>query len=143
MEIAIIAFDGADEFDVIGPYEVFQHAAGCMLDMNVQIVTLDGNNDITAGHGLRYNADARLDGSVDLLVVPGGGWVNRAPKGVRAEIAQGVLSTTIATMHKRGVRSAAVCTGTMAVAASGILGNRPATTHHRERLRTCEQQGHR
>lgn len=37
----------------------------------------------------------------------------------------------IKSYHAAGTRIAAVCTGTMAVAASGILSSRPAITHYR------------
>ena len=65
----------------------------------------------------------------DLLVIPGGGWVAKASRGVRAEIARGDLPRLIAKAHGAKTRIASVCTGAMAVAASGIMENRPATTH--------------
>jgi len=71
-----------------------------------------------------------LEDRVDLLVVPGGGFVNRAPAGVRAEIERGELPRRIAALKKDGAIVAGVCTGTMAVSAAGLLDGRPATSHH-------------
>jgi len=71
-----------------------------------------------------------LIGVPNLLVVPGGGWVDGEPKGVRAQIARGTLLDVIQRVHQRGSVVAGVCTGAMALATAGILDRRPATTHH-------------
>ena len=65
----------------------------------------------------------------DLLVVPGGGWVSRAPKGAWREAERGVLPAEIAERHEAGSVVAGVCTGVMLLAASGMLRGRPAVTH--------------
>src|SRR6185295_8781358 len=65
----------------------------------------------------------------DLLVVPGGGWLSRAPRGAWAEVQHGALPAAIAKRHKAGSVVAGVCSGAMLLAASGMLQGRPAVTH--------------
>lgn len=49
---------------------------------------------------------------------------------MRAEIERGMLPRRIAELHAQGTTIAGVCTGAMAIRAAGLLGGRPATTHH-------------
>jgi transcriptional regulator GlxA family with amidase domain len=130
MTVGIIVFDGADAIDFVGAYEVWRQAAGLIEGIEVGLYTISGSEEIVAGHGLRVRTDGRLPQTLDLLIVPGGGWGSRASHGVRAEIERSRLPETIEAYHAAGTRIAAVCTGVMAVAAAGILGSRPATTHY-------------
>jgi transcriptional regulator GlxA family with amidase domain len=129
MDVAILAFDGADELDLIGPFEVFARARQHVPTIGVRIASVGGESGLVGGYGLRYGTDGPLGAMPDLLIVPGGGWVSHEPRGVRAEIARGELPRLIAAAHAAGAKVASVCTGAMAVAAAGILGSRPATTH--------------
>jgi transcriptional regulator GlxA family with amidase domain len=131
MQVAIPIFDGVDELDVVGPYEVLPRAARLGADLSVQLVSLmDGATPATGQHGMSFAPHGALDGPIQLLIVPGGGWVARFAGGVRAQIAQGELPRAIAAQHANGAIVAAVCTGAMAVAAAGLLTGRPAVTHH-------------
>ena len=129
VNIGIVAFDGADEVDFVGPYEVWRHAASLVENVDVGLYGLTGAKEIVAAHGLRVQTEGRLPKTLDLLIVPGGGWASFARAGVRAEIESGALPAAIAAYHAAGTRIAAVCTGAMAVAAAGVLGSRPAITH--------------
>lgn len=132
MQIEIVLFDGFDELDALAPYEVLQRAAEAGADLRVALVTLGGAEMVTAFHGLRVRPDGRLgqDGRPDVLIVPGGGWNHRGPYGTRVEAERGELPAAIARLHAVGTVVAAVCTGAMLLAASGLLAGRPATTHH-------------
>lgn len=132
MRIDILVFDGFDELDAIAPFEVFKNAARGG-DFKVRLVSASPSADVTAAHGLRVTAEARLaadDSKPDLILVPGGGWNDRSPQGARAEVASGVIPKHLAKLHAEGTTVSAVCTGTMLVAAAGILRGRAATTHH-------------
>jgi transcriptional regulator GlxA family with amidase domain len=129
MHIRILVFDGADELDFIGPLEVFRRAAKLVEGIDVDLVTLDPCEQVTAAYGLRVAPDGVLDDACDLLIVPGGGWASHSPRGIRAEIERGPLTTTIARFHLQGTIVAGVCTGTMALAAAGLLDGRRAITH--------------
>jgi len=99
VNIDILLYDGFDELDGIGPYEVFDYALGYAAERasdgaddggtdvterpgRVRYVTLDEREWVTASHGTRVGVDGVLPGpnadeASDLLVVPGGGWTAR------------------------------------------------------------------
>lgn len=130
VDVQIIVFDGFDELDAIGPYEVFDNAARVGVDIDVRLVTLDSTAVVEAGHGLRVEPHGTLS-DPDVLVVPGGGWNDPELDGggARAEVERGELPDAIARLHDEGTTVASVCTGGMILAHAGLLDDRPATTH--------------
>jgi transcriptional regulator GlxA family with amidase domain len=123
--IDIVVFDGFDELDAIGPYEVFRNAR-----LDAALVTLDGSRPVTASHGLVLTPHRPLGDDADAVLVPGGGWMDGSPQGVRGEIARGELPQRLRDLAGRGATMMSVCTGAMLLAAAGITDGRPATTHH-------------
>jgi len=131
MNIQILIFDGFDELDAIGPYEIWRMAAAEQPKFSVQLVSLDGAKEITASNGLQVRPQAKLAATrPDLVVVPGGGWLGRSPAGAWAEAQRGTIPTTLAQLHRDRTTMTSVCTGAMLLAAAGLLKNRPATTNH-------------
>lgn len=130
MRIGIILFDGFDELDAIGPYEVFRHAARMGGDMDAQLLTLGDVDEVTASGGLRVRPQGRLEQAPDVVVVPGGGWSDRAAKGAWHEVQRGELPRLLGNLHAGGTVVATVCTGGMVAAAAGLTDGRPSTTHH-------------
>ena len=133
MRVRIPIFDGFDELDAIGPYEVFRTAANVGADCDVALVTLADRDVVTAAKGLRVVPDGVLpapdaDDAPDLLVVPGGGW-NDDDGGVRREVETGALPTAIRAHRAAGGDVASVCTGAMLLERAGVLDGRPAVTH--------------
>jgi len=129
-EIAVVVYDGFDELDAVGPYEVLSAAADAGCDLAVSLRTLEPTDEVTAGHGLRIGVDGTLaDADPDVVAVPGGGWSDRSDASAWAEARKGDLPDAIAELHAGGVELAAVCTGGMLLAEAGVLDGRPAVTH--------------
>jgi transcriptional regulator GlxA family with amidase domain len=80
---------------------------------------------------LRFHTDAALNsgGRPDVLLVPGGGWANRSGPGAWAEAQRGAVPQAIARLYKEGALLVSVCTGTMLLAAAGLVQGRHMTTH--------------
>ncbi|MDS0476408.1 DJ-1/PfpI family protein [Natrinema sp. 1APR25-10V2] len=122
----IVLFDGFDELDAIGPYEVLENGAQAGASLETRLVTLAQTDLVTASHDLRVEPNGTL-GRPDLLVVPGGGWTTEG--GVRAVVEDGALPETVRERYDDGTTIASVCTGAMVLSEAGILADRPATTH--------------
>jgi transcriptional regulator GlxA family with amidase domain len=127
MRIEILVFDGVDEMDVIGPFEVWSLAAA-RSDLEVVLVGLDGPVEVKGNHGVEFRAPAGL-GTPDALFMPGGGWLSRAEHGAWAEAQRGVLPARLAEVAPRLRWIGSVCTGAMLLAAAGLVKGRPATTN--------------
>lgn len=120
----ILIYDGFDELDAVAPYEVLV-AAG----LPAELATLHPSGLVRGAHGLEIAPHAELAAAPDMVVVPGGGWISRAPQGAWAEVRSGVLPAALAARHAAGTTMAGVCSGVMLLAASGMLRGRPAVTH--------------
>jgi transcriptional regulator GlxA family with amidase domain len=127
MRTEILIFDGFDELDAFGPYEVLAEAG-----FDVALVTHPATDSVASARGVIVVPHRQLSDRAELLVVPGGCWTRRPPKGVWAEVQRGVLPPVIAQRHGAGARIASVCTGAFLVAAAGLLGGRPAITHWKD-----------
>jgi transcriptional regulator GlxA family with amidase domain len=123
--IDIVLYDGFDELDAIGPFEVLRNAR-----FDATLVTLEGAREVTASHGLVVRAERALAERPDAVLVPGGGWNERGPQGARAEAERGALPARLRALAGAGVVMTSVCTGGMLLAAAGVTDGRPATTHH-------------
>jgi transcriptional regulator GlxA family with amidase domain len=132
MRIDVVIFDGFDELDAIGPYEVFGHAARAGADLDVGYAALDRapGDTVTASLGTTLRVQRTL-GPADLVLVPGGGWQNQPPApGTRTEAQRGDLPRALVERYRAGSLVASVCTGAMLLAEAGLLEGRRATTHH-------------
>ncbi|GAA4728691.1 DJ-1/PfpI family protein [Isoptericola chiayiensis] len=124
LHIGIFVFDEAEELDVVGPFEVLaaweQHSA---IKPHVSTFSHDGEG-VRLAKGLRMVPARSADdvGPLHLLVHPGG-W------GTRALIADPGHLEWLRMVHAQTPVVAAVCTGTLVLAAAGLLAGRPATTH--------------
>ena len=122
--IAILLFDGVEELDAIGPWEVFRVAGERQAGLDCFTVA-ESAAPLTCANGLRLLPDHDLASApdIDVIVVPGG----RGTKGVLAR--PGLLEWIAATAAGcRWVTS--VCTGAELLIAAGPARGKRVTTYH-------------
>lgn len=130
MNIEILLYDGFDELDALGPWEVLSEIARARDGVDAALVTLEPAREVLASHGTVVHSQRALAETPDLVIVPGGGWIDRSRAGAWREVERGALPAALRERHGRGTIVASVCTGALVVAAAGLLTGRPATTNH-------------
>ncbi len=126
-----MVFDGVDDLDVFGPFEVLANAARGGADIEVRLLTVKPVDEIRTSHGARIRPDGALgDTGLDLMIIPGGGWNDRSAQGAWTQARGTELPEAIRRHHRAGGTVASVCTGGGILAAAGVLEGRPAITHH-------------
>jgi transcriptional regulator GlxA family with amidase domain len=120
MDIAIVLFDRFTALDAIGPYEVLSRLPGATVSF---VAATPGPVRADTGMLALYADVALADlPSPAVLVVPGG-------PGQTAAMADPVLLDWIRTAHRTSTWTTSVCTGSMILAAAGVLNGRRATSH--------------
>ena len=123
--IAVFIFDGAEELDFVGPWEVLRAWAGMFPDDQVEVFTIaPGAEPVTCAQGLKVIPDHTIDAApeFDVLVYPGG-------MGNRDFIGDEAHRSWLQKSAARGALMTSVCTGSLVYADAGLLNGRPATTH--------------
>jgi transcriptional regulator GlxA family with amidase domain len=124
MRIAIAVFEGAEELDFVGPWEVL--TAWRFLEPDDVEVVLVGEDTmpVTCAKGLQVIPQTSWDevGDVDVLVYPGG-------RGTRRQLGDETIRTRLRALGRRGTLMTSVCTGALVYAHAGLLDGRPATTY--------------
>ena len=122
--IAVALFDGAEELDFAGPWEVLAAWATQWPDDGVEVFTVarvDG--PVTCAKGMRVLPDHTWDTApeIDVLVYPGG-------VGTRRDLADPEVLERLRGLRESVPLMTSVCTGSLVYAAAGLLRDRPATT---------------
>jgi transcriptional regulator GlxA family with amidase domain len=126
MRIGIALFEGAEELDWSGPYEVLASWAQAFPEDAVDLLTIGETLEATqCAKGLRVLADVSWPeaGPLDVLVYPGG-------RGTRSQLEPGdPRHERLRRVAAEGTLLTSVCTGSLVYATAGLLRGRPATTH--------------
>jgi len=122
--IGIFLFDGAEELDWAGPWEVLAFWATFWPEEAHVFTFARGQEVVTCAKGLRVLPDHDLHSlpPMDVLVYPGG-------QGTRAHLDDETLKDWVRETAGSGVLMTSVCTGALVYGAAGLLDGRPATTH--------------
>ena len=120
MQIAIVLFDHVTGLDAVGPYEVLSR----LPDAEVVFVGERVGPVRTDVGSLALHADASWDDvpAPDVVVVPGG-------YGQTAHMGDGPLHRWLRGADRHSSWTTSVCTGSLVLAAAGLLTGRRATTH--------------
>jgi putative intracellular protease/amidase len=128
MKIAILIFDKLTALDAIGPYEVLSR----LPEAELRFVAKEAGLKRTDTDALGINADLALDQLTDpdIVLVPGG-------EGNRPLLTDEVVLDWLRTAHETSTWTTSVCTGSLVLAAAGILEGKRATSHwaYRDQLR--------
>jgi transcriptional regulator GlxA family with amidase domain len=125
VNIGVALFEGAEELDWAGPWEVLSAWSSGWPDDGVEVFTVaDGDGPVRCAKGLRVLADHtwKTAPPLDVLVFPGG-------RGTRAQLGDEAVRTRMRGLSERGTLMTSVCTGSLVYADSGLLDGKPATTH--------------
>lgn len=120
MNIAIPIFDGLTALDAVGPYEVLARLPGA----RVHFVAIEPGLKRTENGMLALGADLALAAlpHPEVIVVPGG-------LGTRALMHDEGMLAWLRAAHASSTWTTSVCTGSLLLAAAGILDGLEATTH--------------
>jgi transcriptional regulator GlxA family with amidase domain len=118
MQIAVVLYDRVTALDAIGPYEILSRLPGASLSF----VAVEAGPVRTDTGRLSLIADASLDElpGPDLVLVPGS---PAAPTG------EGSIRQWLRAVDAGTTWTTSVCTGSLVLAAAGLLTGRRATTH--------------
>lgn len=128
--VDILVYDGVDELDVFGPLQVFRRAERLGAPIATRLVTPRPQPRVTGSFGVDFAVDATYEWSSDVLIVPGGNWNARGATGAWAEVQRAEWLADLGSAANTAEITAGVCTGALLLAAAGVIGTRPATTHH-------------
>ncbi len=119
-QIAIYLYHGVTALDAAGPWEVLRHIPNA----EVRFVAKEAGPVTTEGGALLLGATHTIaeTPAPDLLLVPGG--TTTPGQMVGDEVLEWLRK-----VHEQTTWTASVCTGSLILAAAGILKGLPATTH--------------
>jgi putative intracellular protease/amidase len=120
MQIAILLFDRLTALDAVGPYEVLSRLPGA----TVTFVAEEPGPKRTDTGQLALVADASLADlpAPEVVLVPGG-------PGQQALMDDGLVHEWLRAAHETSTWTTSVCTGSLILAAAGLLRGKRATSH--------------
>ncbi len=122
--IGILLFDGAEEMDFVGPWEVLTAAVDGLADERVMTIA-ERPGPVVCEKGMRVIPDATYANApdVNVVIVPGG-------SGARREIDNPETVKWLTQTCAKCSWVTSVCTGAFLLVGTGIARDRRVTTHH-------------
>ncbi|MFB7905631.1 DJ-1/PfpI family protein [Kitasatospora sp. NPDC056076] len=119
MRIAFLLYDDFTALDAVGPYEVLSRIPGAEV-----VFTAAKPGPVRSDMTLALTADATLDevDSADVLLVPGG-------PGTEAQLTDPAVLDWVRRVDATTTWTTSVCSGSLILAAAGLLEGRRATSH--------------
>ncbi len=124
-QIGILLFDGVEELDAVGPWEVLAYWARLFPEDGYAILCMSRDGEpVTGAKGLVLGAHVAVDQAppLEVLVHPGG-------RGTRPMLDDPAHLDWIRMQRQSVPLMTSVCTGSLVYAAAGLLRGRPATTY--------------
>ena len=120
MQIVIVLYDRFTALDAVGPYQVFSSLPGAQVVFAAEQAGRVSDDE----RSLHLSAEAALADvpSPDVLVVPGG-------PGQHDQMDDGPLHDWLRAADQGTTWTTSVCTGSLILAAAGLLAGRRATSH--------------
>jgi len=121
----LLIFDGAEELDFAGPWEVFTTSSMLRNDADTVMLLAERPGAVRCSKGMRVLPDHTLDDHppVDVLLVPGG-------QGTRREVSNTAITEWIRKTSSAAAWTTSVCTGALLLHEAGPARNRNVATHH-------------
>lgn len=122
--VAFILFEGAEELDFAGPWEVFTMVNAVAPNSVECYIASEKGGTITCAKGMRVLADHSFADAppADIILVPGG-------FATRHEEDNPAMIEFVRKMDSKAELTTSVCTGALVLQKAGILEGKRATTH--------------
>jgi len=122
--IGLLLFDGVEELDAVGPWEVLSYWTLHHPEdgWTISCVSREGRDVVGAKNLVLGAHQPTEDADLDILIHPGG-------HGTRRLLRDPDHLAWVRTQREACSLMASVCTGSLVYAAAGLLTNRAATTH--------------
>ncbi|WP_435600971.1 DJ-1/PfpI family protein [Streptomyces sp. C10-9-1] len=121
----LLVFDGAEELDFVGPWEVFTASSMLREHADTAVLVAERPGPVRCNKGMRVLPDHTFGDHppLDVLLVPGG-------NGTRREVANTRLTDWIRGTADRAAWTTGVCTGALLLHEAGPARGRRVATHH-------------
>lgn len=122
----LLIFDGAEELDFTGPWEVFTASAMLREAGDMAVLIAERPGPVRCNKGMRVLPDHTIDDHhppLDVLLVPGG-------MGTRREVSNPVITGWISKVAESASWTTSVCTGALLLHEAGPARGRRVATHH-------------
>jgi transcriptional regulator GlxA family with amidase domain len=121
----LLIFDGAEELDFTGPWEVFTTSRMLRDDADTVVLVAERPGPVHCNKGMRVLPDCTIDDHppLDVLLVPGG-------NGTRREVSNAAITGWIRKASADAAWVTSVCTGALLLHEAGPARGRRVATHY-------------